>query len=78
MQVGVLLAQKPGPSQMEDDDDVDLALNEELRNKQKDDWHILHVDTYQLKGRQLECGKIYEFLGEIEQVSEMTLIFIVI
>lgn len=28
------------------DDDVDIALNEELMANQKNDWHILHVDTY--------------------------------
>lgn len=49
------------------DDDVDLGLDDQLKSEGAKNWHELHVDIYHLKNTDLECDKIYEFLGEIEQ-----------
>ena len=31
---------------------------------------IISIDYFLLKGRQIEKGKIYEFLGEVEQIKK--------
>ena len=35
-----------------------------------DPKQIIQVDSYLLKGKLIEMGKMYEFLGEIEQLKE--------